>query len=167
MARPAKKTAAKSRAAKPPARSPAKKGAAAKSGRKAAATRGRRKQSAGMADWSDAFGTLAGSGPGREILADVFEAVASTLRNQQRAVTRAIEAGMVQVSEATGAAVNAASEFTTGAAELAEAAASRFAETAAAAVEQLRPSPTRDDEKGRGSSRSSKTRRSDRSRRQG
>ena len=102
MARAAKKTPRRG-SAKAQARStPAKRaGQRAGTATKRPAAKRRSRQQSGAADsWLGAVSTLAGAPQGREILAEVLEAAAATIRKQQQMANEMVERGVDLASEA-------------------------------------------------------------------
>ena len=98
-------------------RARAQKGPAAKRGapqKRAAAKGRRRRQTGGSPDWAGAFQTLIGSPQGREILADMFDAVAVALRKQRETATRAAEDGTEAVVGTVETTLDAATEIAAG-----------------------------------------------------
>src|SRR6476619_3879744 len=97
-------------------RARAQKGPAAKRGapQKRAASKGRRRRQTGGTEWAGAFQTLIGSPQGREILADMFDAVAVALRKQRETATRAAEDGTEAVAGTVETTLDAATEIAAG-----------------------------------------------------
>ncbi len=126
MARAASKKSSKKRGAASSTktgRGSARKGPAAKKGapQKRSASNGRRRQ--GSAEWAVALQTLIGSSHGREILADMFDAVAGTLRKQGETATRAAEDGTEVVAGTVETTLDAATEIASGSMRIAQTAA--------------------------------------------
>ena len=116
MARAAIKKSSKKRGAassRKTGRGGARKGPAAKKGapQKRSASKGRRRQTKGSAEWAGAFQTLLGSSQGREIMADMLDAVSATLRKQRETAIRAGEAGTEAVAGAVETTLDAATEM--------------------------------------------------------
>jgi len=118
MARAASKKSSKKRgaASRKTGRGSARKGPAAKKGapQKRSASKGRRRQTKGSAEWAGAFQTLLGSSQGREIMADMLDAVSATLRKQRETAIRAGEAGTEAVAGAVETTLDAATEIASG-----------------------------------------------------
>ena len=120
MARAASKKSSKKRgvaSSTKTGRGRAQKGPAAKRGapqKRAAAKGRRRRQTGGSPDWAGAFQTLIGSSHGREILADMFDAVAVALRKQRETATRAAEDGTEAVVGTVETTLDAATEIAAG-----------------------------------------------------
>ena len=128
MARAASKKSSKKRGAassRKAGQGSARKGPAAKKGapQKRSASKGRRRQTKGSAEWAVALQTLIGSSHGREILADMFDAVAGTLRKQGETATRAAEDGTEVVAGTVETTLDAATEIASGSMRIAQTAA--------------------------------------------
>ena len=104
MARAAKKTPRRG-GAKAQARSSPTKRAGQRAG--TAAKRRSQQQSGAAESWLGAVSTLAGAPQGREILAEVLEAVAATIRKQQQMANEMVERGVDLASEAATTTVEA------------------------------------------------------------
>ena len=128
--------------------------------KKRRATRKSESPSATSASWLTALSTLAGSAPGREIIADVLEAAASALRKSGTRIGQAVVSRAQQGIQAAGTAAEVAAEVATGTVGLAQTAASVLAEVATDAARSMLPGAAGgDDEAGRsGSSRGAKGR---------
>jgi hypothetical protein len=119
MARAASKKSSKKRgaASSKTGRGRAQKGSAAKweAPQKRAASKARgRRQTGGSTDWAGAFQTLIGSPQGREVLADMFDAVAGALRNQRETAATAAEDGTEAVASTVETTLDAATEIASG-----------------------------------------------------
>ncbi len=117
MARATKKVSGKAQKGRAAAKRDAGKSAPAKRSTKQG---GRREpQTDDARSWFGALDTLARSPLGREILADVLEAAAATIRNRPQAITNAIDAGFETAAKAAGTTAEAVQEAASALADMA------------------------------------------------
>ena len=163
MARAASKKSSKKRGAassRKTGRGSARKGPAAKKGapQKRSASKGRRRQTKGSAEWAGAFQTLIGSSQGREIMADMLDAVSATLRKQRETAIRAGEAGTEAVAGTVETTLDAATEIASGTMGIAQSAATVLTDVISEAMRSVLaglPGGTTGSTKTRGRQRSS------------